>query len=248
MMSKHLLLLGLFGILGFVGCASTDQKAPETAEAVFARAQELEKDGRTEEAIMKYQEVKNKFPYSKLATDAELAAANVSYTEESFPEAQAAYQLFRDLHPKHPKIPFVVFRLAMSIYQQIPEAIDRDLTLAHSAIETFNELINQFPDSEHVAEAKEKRLECLKKLAEKELYIANFYLKKQRWESALGRIETLLKDHGGLGLEEKALARGAFAANQANKQDLSDNYMARLLKDFPKSQEPDEVKSAFSPR
>ncbi len=247
-MNKSLVSLGLFVILGLTGCASGDKKAPETAEAVFDRAKELEKDGRTEEAIMKYQEVKNKYPYSKLATEAELAAAEVSFKEESYPEAQVAYQIFRDLHPKHPKTPFVIYRLAMSIYYQIPEAIDRDLAIAHSAIDTFDELIKEFPDSEHVAEAKEKRLECLKKLAEKELYIANFYLKKQRWESALGRAEGLLTQHKGLGYDERALARAAFAAKQANKQELSDKYLAQLKQEFPSSNEPEEVKNAYLPR
>lgn len=247
-MNKSLVLLGIVIILGLVGCATGDQKAPDTAETVFDRAKELEKDGRTEEAIIKYQEVKNKFPYSKLATEAELAAADVSFKEESYPEAQVAYQMFRDLHPKHPKTPYVIYRLAMSIYYQIPEAIDRDLMIANSAIATFDELLKQFPDSEHVAEAKEKRLECLKKLAEKELYIANFYLKKQRWESALGRIEGLLTLHKGLGFDEQALARAAFAAKQANKQELSDKYTAQLQQDFPGTKELDEVKSAYLSR
>lgn len=247
-MNKPLLSFVLFIILGLVGCSSADKKNTETAESLYERAQTLEKDGRIEEAIAKYQEVKNKFPYSKLATEAELAAADVSFKDESFPEAQAAYQLFRDLHPKHSKTPFVMYRLGMSIYNQIPDSIDRDLSLAQSAIDTYEELINQFPDSEHVAEAKEKRLDCLKKLADKELYIAQFYLKKKRWESALGRIEGLIKSHHGLGLDEKALALAAFAAEQADRKDLANKYVAQLQRDFPGSKEPDEVKRVYLSR
>lgn len=247
-MNKHLLSLGMFVILGVFGCSSADKKNTETAEAVFERARSLEKDGRMEEAIAKYQEVRNKFPYSKLATEAELAAADVSYNEESYPEAQAAYQMFRDLHPRHTKSPYVIFRLGMSIYNQVPESVDRDLTLANSAISTFDDLIKQFPDSEHVAEAKDKRLDCLKKLAQKELYIATFYLKKQRWESALGRIEGLLADHRGLGLDEKALALAAFAADQADKKDLANQYVAQLQREYPGTHEPEEVKRTYLPR
>jgi outer membrane protein assembly factor BamD len=246
-MNKPLFSLGIFVILLASGCSSTGNKAAESPESLYQRAQSLAKDGRTEEAIAKYQEVRNKFPYSKLATEAELAAADVSYQDESYPEAQASYQIFREMHPKHEKTPFVIYRLGMSIYQQLPEAIDRDLTLAHNAIRTFDELINQFPDSEHVAEAQNKRLDCLKKLAEKELYIANFYLKKQRWESALGRAEGLLKDHSGLGFEEKALARAVLAASQANKRDLSEKYMAQLQREFPKSDEVNEVNKKYLP-
>ncbi len=246
-MFRALSIFTVFISLTMISCSSADKKEPETAETLFARAQELEKNGRTEEAIAKFQEVRNKFPYSKLATDAELAAADVSYNEENFAEAQVAYQLFRDLHPKHPKTPFVIYKLAMSIYRQIPESIDRDLAISQSAIDTFSELITQFPNSEYVAEAKEKRLECLKKLTEKELYIANFYLKKRHWESALIRVEGVLLNHKGLGYEERALARASFAAARLNKNDLSQKYLNLLNQDFPNSKELEKVTSSYLP-
>lgn len=242
-----LLILSLVTLLQLTSCTSADKIDADSAEATFERAKELDKAGRTEEAIAKYNEVKNKFPYSKLAIEAEMAAADVSFREELYAEAQVAYQLFRELHPKHPETPFIIFRLALSSYHQIPESIDRDLSISKTAIENFNELINQFPDSKFVAEAKEKRLECLKKLAEKELYIANFYLKKKQWQSALTRIEGLLSQHQGLGYEEKALARASLAASLANKSELSDMYLNRLKKEFPSSEEYDEVKKTFSP-
>ena len=144
-------LFGFFGIIMISACSSSEKKTTDTAEALYDRAKELEKDGRIEEAVQKFNEVKNRFPYSKLATEAELAAADVSFNDESYPEAQVAYQMFRDLHPKHPKIPYVLYQIGMSIYHQIPEAIDRDLLISKSAIEVFGELINQFPDYEHIA-------------------------------------------------------------------------------------------------
>lgn len=248
MIKLLLITIGYFTLIGLSGCASNDKKEVDTAESVFERAQELDKAGRTEEAIIKYQEVKNKYPYSKLATEAELAAADVSFREESYPDAQVAYQLFRDLHPKHPKTPFVIHRLALSIYHQIPETIDRDLTLSNNAIDTFNELIKQFPDSEYVAEAKEKRLECLKKLAEKELYIANFYLKKKQWQSALTRIEGIIKNHQNLGFEEQAFARASLAASKVNKKEDSERYLQMLKKNFPNSKEWDDVNDKYSGR
>jgi len=243
--SIRICLLGAFITLAIFGCSSADKKEAETPEALFERAKELEKNGRTEEAISKFQEVKNKFPYSKLAIEAELAAADVSYKEENYAEAQVAYQLFRDLHPKHPQIPLVIYQLAMSIYLQIPESIDRDLSITQSAIDIFSELINQYPDYEHVAEAKEKRLDCLKKLTEKELYITNFYLKKKNWESALVRAEGVLLNHKGLGYDDKALARASFAAARANKNDLSEKYLKQLNQDFPGSKELEEVTDKY---
>ena len=151
MRTKTLKLLFIFTILSFVfGCAS-DEKNADTPEGAFKIAKEYEDAERFEVAIQKYSDVKNKFPYSSYATAAELAIADVQYKRESYPEAQIAYQNFRDLHPKHQKIDYVVFRTGMSYYLQLPETIDRDLSLATDAIYSFNELIKSYPNSEFLA-------------------------------------------------------------------------------------------------
>ncbi|MCB0369258.1 MAG: outer membrane protein assembly factor BamD, partial [Bdellovibrionales bacterium] len=159
----------------FLSACSTDEKKTNTAEATFAAAQEFENDERYDEAIRKYTEVKNKFPYSQFAIKAELAIADVYFKEESFGEAQINYQTFRELHPKNPKIDYVIFRIGLSYYNQLPETIDRDLSFAHDAMASFDEIIEKYPNSSFVSEAKEKKKEALKKLAAKEDYVGDFY-------------------------------------------------------------------------
>ena len=55
--------------------------------------------------------IKNKFPYSNYATEAQLKIADVYYMQESYGEAAVAYEAFRDLHPKHEKVPYAMFRI-----------------------------------------------------------------------------------------------------------------------------------------
>src|SRR6476620_2432557 len=111
----------------FFGCSTVD-KDPSTAEEAFKIAQDYEKADRYQVAIQRYTDVKNKFPYSSLATEAELAIADVHFKSEDYSDAQISYQNFRELHPKHPKSDYVIFRTGLSYYQQLPETIDRDLT------------------------------------------------------------------------------------------------------------------------
>src|SRR5437868_9563798 len=151
---------------GLLACSSMDKKS-DTAEGAFSIAQEFDKDERYEEAIRRYNEVKNKFPYSNFATKAELAVADVYYKQESYPEAQVSYQAFRELHPKHPQIDYVIFRVGLSYFNQLPSSLDRDLTIAHEAVTSFDELMKKFPNSQYVNEAADKKLETLKMLAGK---------------------------------------------------------------------------------
>lgn len=52
----------LFGLI-FTGCSSAD-KTHDRPEPLYQEAQEFEKAERYEEAIKRYTELKNRFPYS----------------------------------------------------------------------------------------------------------------------------------------------------------------------------------------
>ena len=220
-----------------MAACSSVEKNSSTPEGSFALAEEFDKGERYEEAIRRYTEVKNKFPYSNFAAKAELAIADVYYKQESFAEAQVAYQMFRDLHPTAPQADYVQFRLGMSYYNQLPSSIDRDLTLANDTILNLSDLIKKYPNSQYVTEAKEKRSATIKMLAEKEEYIADFYFKREIFDSAISRYEGLYKNYQGLGFDAKALSRIVICAKKLDDQPRAKKYLALLEKDFPGSNE-----------
>ncbi len=235
----------LFVLQNLTACSSDEKKA-DTPEGLFAIAQEYEKDERYEDAVRKYTDVKNKFPYSAVATKAELAIADVQYKEESYGEAQLSYITFRELHPKHPQIDYVIFRTGMSYFKQLPETIDRDLTLAHEAINYFNELIKNYPTSSHLAEATEKRNEATKKLAEKEDYIADFYFKREHCESAIPRYENILKKFPNQGFESRALGRIVICSKKISDTAKAQKYFEILKSKYSESSDFAEARKVMN--
>ncbi|MFN7729025.1 MAG: outer membrane protein assembly factor BamD [Bdellovibrio sp.] len=236
---KSSLIFGLFlhfAAWGLVSCSTDDVKS-DSAEQAFKLAQEYDKEERYEESLRRYNEVKNKFPYSKFATMAKLAIADVYFKQEAYAEAGVAYQNFKEMHPKHAQVDYVTYRLAMAYYEQLPGTIDRDLTLASSAIMAFDEVINQYPNSSYLQEAKDKKTEALKKLAAKEEYIADFYFKKELYESALARYEGLYRTYPNLGFDAKALSRAAISAQRSGDLERAKKLLAVLKQKFPGSSE-----------
>lgn len=246
LLKRHAFILFMISNLLLSAC-TTEEKKTDAAESTFVLAQEYEKDERYEEAIRKYTEVKNRFPYSQFAIKAELAIADVYFKEESFGEAQINYQTFRELHPKHAQIDYVIFRIGLSYFNQLPETIDRDLTYAHDAITTFDELMEKHPNSEYVKEAKEKKQAALKKLAEKEDYVGDFYFKRKVYDSALTRYEFLLKSYPQSELVEKALARAYYSALKSGEREKSKNYLNQLKKSYPNSKELSSLNTVEEP-
>jgi outer membrane protein assembly factor BamD len=226
-------------ILG--GCSSAPSVPENEAELMYNKAIEFEKDERFEEAIQRFTDVKNKFPYSRFATDAELHIADIQFKRENFVEAQGAYQIFKELHPRHPQIDFVTFRLALSYFNQLPSTIDRDLSVSTKAIQYFNEVITTYGTSAFVAESKETRQVVLKMLAEKELYIARFYFKHEFYDSALVRYQNVLTKYADQGLNETALRDGAVSAFESSDREAGTKLLSRLESEYPQSSQARDV-------
>jgi len=226
-----------------LGCATPEKIDLNTAEGAFKRAQRFEKNDRYEEAIAQYINIKNKHPYSKFAIEAELRVADINFKRENYIEAQSAYQLFKEFHPSHPKSPYVTFQLAMSYYNQLPEVIDRDLSLAKKAILYFDEVIQSFPQSKHVAVAKKNKTNCLRKLARKELYIADFYFTRDIFGSALGRFEGLLAKYPKLGFEPEALYGATVSSYKIKALKKAHSYYKTLVFKYPNSSQAKKIKN-----
>ncbi len=228
---------------GFLFSCATQEKDLNTAEGLFAYAKEFADAERYEVALAKYADVRNKFPYSNLATEAELAIADVHYQRESYTESEVAYQNFRDLHPKHPKSDYVLYRIAMSYYMQLPETIDRDLSVGKDAIYHFMELTKLYPKSEFAADSKAKRDDVFSRLAQKELYIADFYFKDEKYSAALRRYESALYKYPGLGFDPRAHLGAAKSAHKIADQKKQDLHSKALTTKYPNSDEAQKLKS-----
>lgn len=246
------LIYKLFAFLvvpvSLVACSSSDTIDTSTPQGAFKLAEKYEKDERFEEAIAQFNQVKNKHPYSKLATESKMRIADIHYKREEFVEAQAAYQSFKELHPSHPQSDYVTYRLAMSFFNQLPATSDRDLAVAERAILYFDEVQQSFPRSSYAKEAAENKAKALKMLAEKELYIGDFYFKREKYESALGRYEGLLRTYSDSGFEPRALFGAAFSAYKTQDLGKARSYYKRLNTQFRDSAEAEKARRELGNR
>jgi outer membrane protein assembly factor BamD len=241
------ILLSMASVLPVMqGCSSTPALSEsDSAEAAFKEALDFENDERYEEALGKFNEIKNKHPYSKYAIESELHIADIQFKRENFIEAQTAYQLFKDFHPKNIKSDYVTYRLAMSLYNQLPPTADRDLTATTKAIQYFTEVINAYPTSQYVKDSEEKKLSCLKMLAEKEAYIGNYYFIREKYDSAQRRYEALLFKYPNLGFDEEAHYRAGIAAFKQGENIEGRRHLEALLEKYPNGTYASGAKSAL---
>jgi outer membrane protein assembly factor BamD len=175
-------------VLAACASAPTPVKTPETnlkdADKAYAAHN-------YDEAIAGYKKVKEAYISADLTTEAELKIADAYYENKSYIEAASAYEDFRKLHPVNPKAPYALYRAGLSHYYQIT-GIDTDQTPVKNAVTMLESFITQYPDSEYVVAARAKLEDCKIKQLEYENYVANFYIRTDKYPSAIKRLKEAL--------------------------------------------------------
>lgn len=206
--SSVLLFATIGAILSFggSGCSSADIDENDPT-ALMKEANEDIESSRYILALEKLQKVKNQHPYSKEAVEAQLRIGDVYFLQESYAESAATYEAFRDLHPKHPKLSYAAYRVGLAYYSDLPGNHARDLSSGYKAQDAFRDFLEHFPNDENAPAAKAKLVETRGVLAEKEIYIADFYYKREMWEAAKGRYTKVVNLYSDTGFAESAKKR-----------------------------------------
>ena len=233
-MSQSLIYIFL---LAFISCASEKPSGKTEAEVLFKEAQKLMSDERYLMAIDKLNQLKNQYPYSFYATPAELMQADILYKQENFVEAAAAYMLFRDFHPKHEKIDYVVAQIGNSYYNQIPDTHDRDLQAAFEAVKYYKELLKTYPESKYNKEVNPKIEHALKMIRNKQQYIADFYFKTEVFDAARWRYLDILENFGHKELRNHSMARVVMSSFHMEDYKGCVDYTGRFWDHLEKSKQ-----------
>jgi outer membrane protein assembly factor BamD len=187
-----------------------------------------------------FEHVRTRFPYLEAANEAELKLADLDFEQEKYAEAREKFQNFIKLHPTHAQVDYAAYRSALSHYEDIPSdffllppSTEKDQTEVQAALRSLNEFIRQYPDSQYIPEAKQKMEQTRQRLAEHELYVANFYAKRERWKAVAQRLEGLLKDYPGTALEEEALFDLHEAYVRLNDTERAKQTLQRVIERLP---------------
>jgi len=195
------LLSGCSYIEKFIGGGEEDEV---DAGELMAQGNEDLGRGRYTAAVEAFQKIKDRFPYSKHAVNAELKMADALYLQGEYDPAYAAYDEFEKLHPKHKDLPYVIYQKGMSNFSQI-KSKDREQIHTLKAKEEFERAIKRFPRDEYANKARKNLRECLIYLAEHELFVANFYYKQGKYRAALGRYTYIINNYPDMGQYQDAM-------------------------------------------
>ncbi len=157
-------------------------------------------------AAKKFNEAEILYPQSKWAPRSALMAAYAYYTQNYFDDSIYELERFIKTYKNHEREDYAYYLLALSYYDQIADE-KKDLKTIIKAKENFEIVVEKFPNTDFALDS-EYKLDLIQDiLASKEMYIARYYVDREKWIPAINRFKIILKDYDTTIFAEEALHR-----------------------------------------
>ncbi len=248
-MYRRLLIIVLAAAMCFTlaGChnkkvqnpiAEVNSKQPD--KVLFDRAVDAMKHNRFDVARMTLQTLINTYPDSEYVARAKLAIGDSWYAEggsAALAQAENEYSDFKTFFPNMPEAAEAQMKIAKIHYDQMEKA-DRDFTHAKRAEAAYREMIQEFPDSKLVPEAKARLREVQEVLGQREFLIGHFYYVRQSYPAAIARLSSAVDAYPLFsGADDALYTLGQCYENEINlirasKSNVPEVNKGRLIKEL----------------
>lgn len=193
----------------------------DTPEALYEKGERQMRRGYYDEAIATFDKVRNHFPLNPYSVKAELRVADCLFEKGEYVAAIDAYRNFQRLHPSHPDLDYVVFRIASAHFKGSHIIAQRDQSSTDLCLRTLEGYESRFPESRYLAEVQRMRAVARKRLAKRIEDIGDYYYWRGRlrrgrdrataMHAAARRYEQLVQTYPDLPLAERGWYRLGMA-------------------------------------
>jgi len=241
--------LALILLLWLTGCSLLPELQDETkgwsAQKLYTTAKENLTEGDYEKAIKYYETLEARYPYGRYAQQAQLEVAYAYYKDHEAASALAACDRFIKLHPNHPSVDYAYYLkglinfnddLGFLGYVVKQDLTDRDPKAARESFEAFKELVTRYPDSKYTPDATKRMDYLVNALAGHEAHVAHYYYRRGAYVAAVNRAQVVIKQYPTTPANEDALAVMWRSYDAMGLNDLRDDTLRVLKKNFPNSQ------------
>jgi len=205
-----ILLLSVFLLLACSKKNNTEIVSEPTEKemvvAIYAEAVDALKKGDAFYAAKKFKEAESLLPQSEWAAKASLMASYAEYSRNAFSNSIFGLERHIANYPADKNIPYAHYLIAICYYEQILDE-KKDLQPLVQAKEKFEFIILTYPETDYATDARFKLDLIIDQLAAKEMSIARYYMKTEKWIPALNRLKIVVEKYDKTVFIEEALHR-----------------------------------------
>ncbi len=202
----------------------------ETAETLYQEAHISLRKLDINEAVEKFEVLEGRYPFGRYAQQAQLELAYAYYKQSDTDRALSSINRFIKLNPQHPSLDYAYYLKGLIAFDSgksfihiiIPrDPSKNDPTPLRESFEVFGTLIDKFPDSEYAEDAKLRMVYLRNELAEYELKVANFYMRRGAYVASANRTRYIMENYQGASVMPQAIAMLEKAYEKLEMNDLA---------------------------
>jgi len=259
-MLKNYLIL-LLSVFLLFSCTKKDKTEilstldeEEMVVDLYAEAVDALKIGDAFFAAKKFKEVESLMPQSEWAAKASIMASYAEYSRNAYSDSIFGLERHINNYPGDVNISYAHYLIAICYYEQILDE-KKDLEPLLKAKKKFEFVVANYPETDYATDALFKLDLIVDQLAAKEISIARFYMKTEKWIAALNRLKLIVDKYDKTVFVEEALHRlvevyykiGLVGEAKQAAAILGYNYQSsewyeRSYKVFNRSYKPREIK------
>ncbi len=253
---RFLVLLPL--LAGVSACGFFADKDDPTvgwsAKRLYEEARAALDTGNYQTAIEYYEKLDSRYPFGPHAQQGHLEIVYAYYKGDEPASAIAAADRFIKLHPRHPNVDYVYYIKGLTNFNQgrgilsglLPtDDSQRDPGAARQAFEDFSELVQRFPESEYSADAAQRMVYLRNNLAEYELHVARYYMRRKAYVAAANRAKYVIENYQRTPSVSDALVLMANAYREMELYDLAADALRVLELNYPEHSAIPELSGAL---
>ena len=237
--SSYTVITRLISILFIlVSCSNIEndkKQAIETDVDIYKRALLLIEENDYKSALNEFENLLLNYPFSDLAVKSEITSAYSLYEDNQIEKAINKLNSFIEMNPTGELTIYAHYLLGMCYYIQTSQK-GRDASLSLKAINYFQIIESKYPNSKYAKDAKLKILYLKNRLAENELAVGKFYLKKNASGSAIKRFKVILEKFQNTSVIPETLYRLSEALLITGLKEEAQKSIAILNYNFPQDE------------
>jgi outer membrane protein assembly factor BamD len=166
-------------------------------------------------AIKTYEALTARFPFTDEARQARIDLIYAYYRAGEGESATDAADTFIRENPTHPRVDYAYYVKGLVDFEHQPNALEslfhadmskRPPTTARKAFAAFKIVVEQYPKSEYAHDSLQRMVYLRNRLANYEVHVAQYYLKRGAYIAAAQRSKTTIEEYDGAPAVREALA------------------------------------------
>ena len=205
--------LSIIFLIFLFGCGSTEEKVVDQSLSNKEQAIKVYKEGlkAVEEsdyfyASKKFSQAEILLPQSDWAAKSALMVGYCFYSINFYEDAILNLERYTKTYPASKNLDYAHYLIAISYYEQILGE-EKDIEPLIKSKEKIEFFLKKFPDTDYAIDLRYKLELVINQLAAKEIYIARYYIKNEKWIAAINRLKVVVEDYDNTIFIEEALFR-----------------------------------------